>query len=51
MAFDGIAVSALISEFNKKLTDGRIYKIAQTEADELMLTFKANKTQYKMINS
>lgn len=51
MAFDGIAVSALISEFNKKLTDGRIYKIAQTEADELMLTFKANKTQYKMLIS
>ncbi|MCR5836879.1 MAG: NFACT family protein [Lachnospiraceae bacterium] len=51
MAFDGITVSSLISEFNKTLDEGRIYKIAQTEPDELMITFKANKSQYKMLLS
>ncbi|MBE5957784.1 MAG: fibronectin/fibrinogen-binding protein [Lachnospiraceae bacterium] len=51
MAFDGITVSSLISEFNKTLDEGRIYKIAQTESDELMITFKANKSQYKMLLS
>ncbi|MFQ9515537.1 MAG: NFACT family protein [Eubacterium sp.] len=48
MAFDGITVSALVAEFNDKLSEGRIYKIAQTESDELMLTIKANKSQFRM---
>ena len=51
MAFDGITVSALVEEFNSRLAEGRIYKIAQTEPDELMITFKAEKTQYKMLIS
>ena len=51
MAFDGITVSALVAEFNEKLQNGRLYKIAQTESDELMLTIKANKTQYRMLIS
>ncbi|MCR5736730.1 MAG: NFACT family protein [Eubacterium sp.] len=51
MAFDGITVAALVSEFNDKLNEGRIYKIAQTEHDELTITFKANKSQYKMLIS
>ena len=51
MAFDGITVSALVSEFNSRLAEGRIYKIAQTESDELMITFKAGKTQHKMLIS
>ena len=42
MAFDGVTVAALVKEFNTTLKDGRIYKIAQTESDELMLTFKAD---------
>lgn len=51
MAFDGITVSALVAEFNKKLQNGRLYKIAQTESDELMLTIKADKNQYRMLIS
>ena len=37
MAFDGVTVAALVKEFNTTLKYGRIYKIAQTESDELML--------------
>lgn len=51
MAFDGVTVAALVKEFNTTLKDGRIYKIAQTESDELMLTFKADKSQYRMLLS
>ena len=42
MAFDGLTIAALVSEFNKYLTDGRITKIGQPEADELMITVKKN---------
>ncbi len=51
MAFDGITISALVKEFNQILSEGRLYKIAQPEKDELLLTFKANKSQYKMLIS
>lgn len=40
MAFDGITVAALVQELQDTLTDGRINKIAQPEADELLLTIK-----------
>lgn len=40
MAFDGITVAALAEELNHTLTGGRIYKIAQPESDELLLTVK-----------
>ena len=40
MAFDGITVAAVVSELQKSLIGGRIYKIAQPENDELLLTIK-----------
>lgn len=40
MAFDGITVAAVTRELNAALTGGRITKIAQPEADELLLTIK-----------
>ena len=40
MAFDGITVAALVQELKQNLTGGRIAKIAQPEADELLLTIK-----------
>lgn len=40
MAFDGIAVAALVSELNHTICGGRINKIAQPENDELLLTIK-----------
>ena len=40
MAFDGITVANLKRDFEKLLVGGRIYKIAQTESDELFITVK-----------
>lgn len=40
MAFDGITIANIAQELNHKLTGGRIYKIAQPENDELLLTIK-----------
>lgn len=51
MAFDGITISALVAEFNDKLLNGRLYKIAQTESDELLLTIKNGKNQYCLLIS
>ena len=38
MAFDGITISCLKDELRNTLLQGRIYKIAQPETDELLLT-------------
>ncbi len=51
MAFDGITVAAIVSELNQYLIDGRIFKISQPENDELMLTIKNNKEQYRLLIS
>ena len=42
MAFDGLVIAALTDEFSRALTGGRIQKIYQPEADELMITIKMN---------
>ena len=49
MAFDGITVAALVNELNTVLDmpDTRIYKIAQPENDELLLTLKTSKRSEK----
>ena len=49
MAFDGITIACIVKELNDTLLGGRIYKIAQPEADELLLTIKNNGTQYRLI--
>lgn len=41
MAFDGIVVANLVHELKEQLLNGRIAKIAQPEADELLLTIKS----------
>ncbi len=51
MAFDGIVISNLVSEFNELLLNGRIYKIAQPENDELLITIKNDKNQYRILIS
>ncbi len=51
MAFDGVTVAAITDELNRKLTDGRIAKVAQPEKDELLLTVKAATEQYRLILS
>ena len=40
MAFDGITIANLTKDFSDYLVGGRIYKIAQTESDELFITVK-----------
>ena len=40
MAFDGITTASLRREFSDRLTGARVYKIAQTDRDELVLTLK-----------
>ena len=51
MAFDGIAIASLVSELKDKLIGGRLFKIAQPENDELQLTIKVMKEQYKLLIS
>lgn len=51
MAFDGITVACLTKELRENLVGGRIYKIAQPEADELLLTIKNNSSQYRLLLS
>lgn len=48
MAFDGVTIAALVSEFQSCLSEGHVQKIAQPELDELLLTIKKNRTNYKL---
>lgn len=40
MAFDGITVAGLCKELQDTVTGGRVYKIAQTDKNELVLTIR-----------
>ena len=51
MAFDGLVISNLVYDLQKTLTGGRISKIAQPEADELLLTVKGSKGQIRLLIS
>ena len=51
MAFDGITVANLQYELQQALEGGRISKIAQPEADELLLTVKSAKGNYRLFIS
>ena len=51
MAFDGITTAALCSELNKKLSGGRISKIAQPENDELQMTVNTKEGNVKVLLS
>lgn len=51
MAFDGITIANITKELAKTLLGGRIYKIAQPESDELLLTIKNNGSQYRLLLS
>lgn len=51
MAFDGITISCLKKELSDALLNGRIYKIAQPETDELLLTIKTTNGQYRLVLS
>ena len=51
MAFDGITIHCLVDELKNKLVGGRLLKIAQPENDELQLTVRVEKEQYKVLIS
>ena len=51
MALDGIVINNLVSELSDTLVGGRINKIAQPEKDELLLTIKNNREQYRLLIS
>lgn len=51
MAFDGITIAGIVSELNHTILNGRINKIAQPEPDELLLTVKGSKAQYRLLIS
>lgn len=51
MALDGIVIANMVKEMNETILGGKINKIAQPEADELLLTIKNNKPQYRLLIS
>lgn len=51
MALDGLTISNIVYELNEILLNTRIYKIAQPEPDELLLTFKSPSGQHRLIIS
>ena len=48
MAFDGITIANIRKELEDTLSGGRIFKIAQPEPDELLLTIKNNGAQHRL---
>lgn len=51
MAFDGITIAAMVNELRKNLDGGRFNKIAQPEADELLITGKGANGQCRLLLS
>lgn len=51
MAFDGVTIANVVSELKKELIGGRLYKIAQPESDELLLTVKQPTGQKRLVIS
>lgn len=48
MAFDGIVIAGLAEELGRTIVNTKINKIAQPEADELLLTLKGGAGQYRL---
>ena len=51
MALDGLTIHALVDELKTKLNGGRLLKIAQPENDELQLTVRVEREQFKVLIS
>ena len=51
MAFDGITIAAMVRELHLNLDGGRFNKIAQPEADELLITGKGANGQCRLLLS
>ena len=51
MAFDGISIANIVTDLNQTITGGKINKIAQPENDELIITIKNQRKQYRLFLS
>ena len=51
MAFDGITIANIVTELNQTITGGKINQIAQPENDELIITIKNQRKQYRLFLS
>ena len=51
MAFDGVTIAGIVKELKDQITGNRIYKIAQPEKDELILTIKGSCGQVRLLLS
>lgn len=51
MAFDGITIASVVKEMNDTIIGCRIYKIAQPESDELIITLKGSLGQKRLFIS
>lgn len=51
MAFDGVTIAGIVNELKEQITGNRIYKIAQPEKDELILTIKGSCGQVRLLLS
>lgn len=51
MTFDGLFTHAMIHELNQTLQNGRVTKISQPYPNEVILTIRANRTNYPVLLS
>lgn len=51
MAFDGVVIASILHELEEKILGGRISKVNQPEKDELILTVRHNRINYKLLLS
>ena len=51
MTFDGLFTHAMINELNQTLQNGRVTKISQPYPNEVILTIRANRTNYPVLLS
>ncbi len=51
MAFDGVTIANVVHEMKQQIIGGRLYKIAQPESDELLLTIKTSEGQKRLFLS
>ena len=48
MALDGIVISNIVAELNSTILNSKISKIAEPEADELLLTLKGPNDSFRL---
>ena len=49
MSFDGIITRSIVSEMNKNILGGKIEKVYQPEADELVFNIHSKTGNFKLV--